>query len=1213
MSVEPGTDAEARQAEPPAVDAALALDRNLALMAGAGAGKTWSLVALCLHVLGGARARAEPLPPARLVLVTFTEKAAGELKDRLRHRLRALAAGKVEGEEVLVRAFARLGRPFPPPEAWQQILEALGSAFVGTFHGMCVQLLRRAPPGVGVDPGFILLDEEAADGLVRGLAGKVVLEALQQGNAEVETLCREWGYEAPGRGEGVVDALVSTLTRLREEGRAAAGVPVTRTDEARARFEAGLARARAAWAEARAALESRRQPSAWGEVLQALAGPLADLGEETFLSPGGFARVRDALKGARVPPSGAHKEAVAALKDAVLGTDERPGLEVLHAGLFAEPQERAFAGLLAQLERALAEHFAAEGALDFTELLTRTRNLLRDVPGFRAEVQGRVGALLVDEFQDTNRLQLELVHLLAEAREGAPRPVASSDEVLGLPLEPGMLCAVGDRKQSIYGFRGADVSVFELLARRVEASGGARAFLKDNRRSTPALLRRFNHAFARVLRGQPEAADEVAYVPAEDDLRPTRPDVEVGPPLERLLPPAEGADRALEADVLARRLAQLLAPGAPGRVAERDGTLRPVRGADVAVLFRAFTHLETWRQALIRHGVPHRVLGGRGFYAAQEILDVASFLAWVGNPQDRLALAAVVRAPFVGLTDAQLYELHERTGLSIRRVREWAAAPQGGAALAAGPRERLQRLLALHATLAREWDRLPLRAVVAATLDETGYRVAAAAMPGAEQGLANLAKLEELAGAWEGDGGLPAFARSLVARAGDQPREEQALALDAGDTRAVQLLTIHRSKGLEWPVVVLPELGSERRTRGGLVAWDRGVGLALAPVLPVGGTRETERLLRARQGRRRSEEAESRRLLYVALTRARDKVILAGAPRRARGETWWHWLDDALSDAGDAPVEDLRPETLAPVRAARSGGPGAQLPLLAPAPRPQPARALPDTLLFPVTQLQDFFRCPRRYRYLHALGLSEARVSLELEEAEEAPRRGPPDARASGVLAHAVLETLPLEVLGDPGALDAAASALLRERGLDPERADLLALRAELGGFARGPLARRMAALGPARVHRELPFLLRVGAGSGRPGLHLRGQVDLLLEDDDGGVTVVDYKYAERPAAPFHAYGFQLDCYALAARGLVPADVPVRTGLVFLRGGAGEALIRPAVDAERPEVFEQRLLEGAVRWREAARFGRWEGLPRSSCEQLRCGFVARCHPRESGV
>jgi hypothetical protein len=150
-------------------------------------------------------------------------------------------------------------------------------------------------------------------------------------------------------------------------------------------------------------------------------------------------------------------------------------------------------------------------------------------------------------------------------------------------------------------------------------------------------------------------------------------------------------------------------------------------------------------------------------------------------------------------------------------------------------------------------------------------------------------------------------------------------------------------------------------------------------------------------------------------------------------------------------------------------------------------------------------------------------------------------------------------------------------------------------------------------VHRELPFLLRVDSPDGGPQLHLRGQVDLLLEDEDGGVTVVDYKYAEQPAQPFAAYGFQLGCYALAARGLVGADVPVRTGLVFLRGGAGEPLILSDRDSPPVARFERQLLDGAARWLDAARSGQWEGLPRPACDQLRCGFAPRCHPRATGV
>jgi ATP-dependent exoDNAse (exonuclease V) beta subunit len=1190
------------------VEEALALERNLALMAGAGAGKTWSLVALCLHVLGGARPGAEPLHPSKLVLVTFTEKAAGELQERLRGRLRALAAGDVSGEAVLVRTFERAGKPFPPPARWQGLLEAMGQAYVGTFHGLCVQLLRQAPAGLGVEPGFTLLDEGQAEALCRRIASRTVLEALESGNAEVAALCREWGFEGAGRGQGLVDALLPVFTRLREEGRRAAELPVTDAEDAVRGFEDGLREARSALAEAQLALAGRPH-GAWHAALGELSPVLAGLSVENFHHVTGFPAVQRAISGARLPPSGAHKPALVRLKQALVGGAEAPGLQALWLALYAAPQERTVRALLTGLERSLAASFAREGVLDFTELLLRARNLLRDVPAFRAEVQGRVGALLVDECQDTNRVQLELVHLLAEEREGAPRPLGEEGP-LALPLQPASVCAVGDRKQSIYEFRGADVAVFELLARSIEASGGVRAFLKDNRRSTPGLLAGFNHAFARVLRGTPGAGDEeVAYVPDEDDLRPVRSESDVGSPVERLLPPGEGPERSREADALARRIAALLAPGAPERIADREGRPRPLRGSDVALLFRGLTHLETYRQALLRHGIPHRVLGGRGFYAAQEILDVASGLAWVADPSDRASFAAVLRSPFVALTDAELYAVQERAGLSARRAREWLGGETPE--LTRGSRERLSRLLALHADLVASWDGIPLETCVRTLVRDSGYRVAAAALPGAEQVLANLQKLEELAAGWRGEGGLPQFARELLARAREQPREEQALTVDAGDTRAVQLLTVHRSKGLEWPVVVVPELGSPRSSRSGPLQYDRRVGLALRPVAPGGMTGDTERLLAVREVRRKREEAESRRLLYVALTRARDKVLLAGAPRRGVGGTWWHWLDAAFAEGTTPHVVDVPHEGPAPAPRPAEAPPESQ-PVAYPSERPR--RTPPRTLVFPVTQLQDFFRCPRRYRYLHVLGLSEARISLEpvAEDGAEATPAGVPDARARGVLAHALLESLPAEALGDPHRADAAFAEMLATRGVDPEGEASRELRRELSGFSGSPLARRMASLGVDRVHRELPFVLRLESPDGL-ALHLRGQVDLLLQDEDGGATVIDYKYAERPSDPFHAYGFQLDCYALAARALVGEGTPVRTGLVFLRGGAGVPVIRQELPAGDPARLERALLEGAAQWARCAQGAGWPGIEPRECARLRCGFLSRCHPRVGGL
>ncbi|HZA51058.1 MAG TPA: UvrD-helicase domain-containing protein, partial [Myxococcaceae bacterium] len=196
----------------------LALERNLALMAGAGAGKTYSLMTICLHLLGGARRDGVALRPAELFLLTFTEKAAGEMRARLRERVDRLVRGSpASGEELELRSsFARHGRPFPSQEHWRRIRDDLGAVTLGTFHSLCVQLLRRAPAGLGVDPSFELLEEGDATALLEDCAERVVLDALERGEAGVDELCATLDFrgQGPFRPAGLVESLCRVLTRV---------------------------------------------------------------------------------------------------------------------------------------------------------------------------------------------------------------------------------------------------------------------------------------------------------------------------------------------------------------------------------------------------------------------------------------------------------------------------------------------------------------------------------------------------------------------------------------------------------------------------------------------------------------------------------------------------------------------------------------------------------------------------------------------------------------------------------------------------------------------------------------------------------------------------------------------------------------------------------------------------------------------------------------
>ncbi len=1213
----------AEQAASSAASTALAftLDANLALSAGAGAGKTYSLVTICLHLLGGAR-QTGAIKPRELGLLTFTDKAATELRGRLRERLERLASGAADAKDEvdLAAAFSRIEKPFPPADEWRRLRDDLGAAMVGTFHSLCVQLLRRAPAGFGVDPAFELLDERDAKRLLEECAERLVLDELEANEADTVALCADLGFSGSGFALGLVEFLGAVYGKVREEGLEPKSIAISDEAEARLQLASAIKEYRRVWAEARNAdLDEKKFKDALDEL-----GPLVDrLDAETLISSGTldaiaavFGRYKSLLS-----RRGAAKDAVKELKYRVTGGGKEfklPTLYEHHAAIQAAQRERTFRRLLVGLEVRHRHELSRRSSLDFSELLIRARDLLR-VPAVRSEVQGRLKALLIDEFQDTNRLQLEIVSLLAEQREGAPRPVPASGPVPRLPLERGFLCAVGDRKQSIYEFRGADVSVFGELSLRIREEAGAQGYLKNNRRSSPKLLEFFNLLFKRVLAPTEQGRDyEVFYDPASDDLLPVRHQELAGAPVERLLLPLDEDTkpedaRALDATAVAKRIAALLADP-EALIPQKDGAPRRVRGGDVAILFRRFSNLEEFRQALIRERVPHRVIRGRGFYGAQEVMDLASLLTLLSDPYDALAFAGLLRSPLIGLTDASLFKLASQSG-RLRYTDLNKLRAEGRLQLPEWEQDRLEKFLELFERLRRERDRLSLRTLLRIALEETGFRVALAGSPFGEQALVNVDKLLELAGRWDAEarGGSAAFARELRQLAEEEPTEAQAEVLDSGDPRAVQLCTIHAAKGLEWPVVVVPELAALRKPDNERVRFDRRLGLALK--VRVGDEQEatsTPHFRGVNFELQRRSEAEYGRLLYVALTRAKDLLILSGQAVKPRGISWRRMFDDAVGGDPDlgALVKDVRLDEIpAVVPDLATAGEASEARVdraIERARKPIPIHAAEAT--FPVTQLQDFFLCSRRYLYLHEVGLSEHPMVLEVEgpdDRDEQGGQGAADPRRRGTLAHRLLERVNLTAFPTAqSARRAELEELLSREGVMPGDPGAEEILSAVESFLGTAFARKLQAAGAVRVHRELPFVLRLGH---RFALHLKGQIDLLFEDEAGGATIVDYKFSRRHPTGLAAYGFQLDCYALAARYFVQEDVPIRTGIAFLKEPGREPELRPKAKKVELEALESRLVYGVERLLEASRSHIWPGIEPSKCAALRCGFQYRCH------
>jgi ATP-dependent helicase/nuclease subunit A len=1138
-----------------ALPAGLRLHRNVAIFAGAGAGKTYSLVTMCLHVLGGARVGFAPLSCAELGLLTFTEKAASEMRSRLRQRLEQLAQGTGD-EPDLVESFAAARLPFPSPRRWRRVRDELGMATMGTFHSLCTQVLRRAPPEAGIVSNFELLEEREAKGLMRDLTERLLVGHVDRGTP-LKGLVAELGI---GR---LSERVLPLVARIREEGLDPRSVVVSDAAAVRAQFETELRSLREQVLALETTTEKQRQQlNAFTEVLERITFDSLPVEWEAWAA---------SVAGAR--------NEVGALRD------RQKLLSRLHVAAAMAQLEQWVREWVVEVTSAYETTLVSRGVLDFTGLLVQARTVLRDFPLARRAAQGRFRALLVDEFQDTNRLQLELVLLLSEQRDGGPREVRTHQSIVALPQERGFLAVVGDRKQSIYEFRGADVSVFEVMAQAIERNGGGRAYLRHSRRQSPPLVKCLNAGFTEALGPHPDGrqpADfETVYQPQHDDLIAVRTHGPSGPPVLQLVDSTVGKEdlkaaqrRAVDANAVAAALSHGLA-GA-WTVMKTPSEERPAEGPDVAVLFQRFTHLEIYRQALVRFGVPHRVVRGRGFYAAQEVVDLASFFAILSDCQDSISLSAVLRSPLVGLTDAQWVSLAQPRG----KRAQWAldaesvlwGANDGGLEAVRVFQDRYRALSAERANVG-------LAAMLRLTLSIFEYPVAVAASPFGEQALANLEKLQELAHRREQQGmGLPEFSQELLELADESPQEAQGEVVDEMDHRAVTLCTVHQSKGLEWPIVVLPDLNIAPRAETAPIRFDRHWGLAVAP--PKGrlgwSSLSVERIsdqlkLRAR--------AEHLRLLYVAMTRARDVVVLGVRPEAPGKDTWAKDLE-SFEAPGTLDVASLAPPSaLTDSRDVEADA--VALDALVSNVR-QPLSQASKTMVLPVTHLQDYQLCPQRFRLAHHWGLAEkndAPQSLD-EPSREAVRR--------------LLEATPLALIGRPtmrAALTDLRTAWRLERALTDE---------SLGwvenfwntAFARGLTA--------DSVQRAVPFALRF---EGQPSAVLHGQVDVLIS---GSAELVVLCVVTEPPCQVgvERYRFQLGCAAVAAQRWAGQRLPVRAGVVFLTEPSPEPRF---LDALPLEAFEAEVLACAAQTELSQVTGQWETRARAACEAVGCGFTYRCH------
>ncbi|MGA2411552.1 MAG: UvrD-helicase domain-containing protein, partial [Candidatus Binataceae bacterium] len=840
---------------------------NLFVRAGAGSGKTEVLARRFVAIVAGdiedGTATSGAIDPESIAAVTFSEKAAYDMRQRI--------------TAVLAERIAQA----PDAGERQRLLRARRSlplARIMTLHAFCARILKENALAAGLDPAFEVIDEYESAVFLERECEKALLAELRTDDAGALHLTAARRLRGSAYREGALQIVLRIISELQRAGlstqwladraqdnaaaaAAAESVAVNRIALAIVELIDGLVAAAGLTGAAAAAVEELR--SRWQELRPTIAAFTADT------PPSALSMLRELLSMLPAARGDKIKNSVNKIRELISTANTRLGLggQLIESwGSYrAAGPTLDVAHLLTRIAATIEAAKRANAVVTFDDLLLLARSLLHDNPAVVKRYQQSLRAILVDEFQDTDPIQDEIIARLCE-------PAAA-------PASPSLFI-VGDEKQSIYRFRGADVAVFN--ARR---QAGVQVLpLRDNRRSTPNVVGFVNALAASIMRSESDPPPPYCVQWTEDHELAAVRDRKFNPPVE-ILGAIEcktlRAGRKLEAAAIANRITTMIAEDVTVLDSANQAE-RPARYGDIAILMRAFTDVAIYERALRAAGIPCYTVKGRGLFGCQEIIDLCELLTAVNDPANSLALAAALRSPFFSLSDDCLLEI----ALYLREKAEsGGAGPANLAAVfatAAQPdfawleRERAEALAAwrvLH-ELRSARERLPITALIVLALERTGFEAVMLVADPSRQRAANLRRLLELARAFEAHQlftfhDFVAYLRRLIA---EEPREPQAQILSENEN-VVRLMTVHQAKGLEFPIVIVADMTRAAKPVNETLLLSRTGGLILCDTAGAGYDEiPNHRLAAERKAILAQEAAESARILYVAITRARDRL-----------------------------------------------------------------------------------------------------------------------------------------------------------------------------------------------------------------------------------------------------------------------------------------------------------------------------------------------------